>query len=150
MAAHEGSGPKRVREAFIDTNILLRYLLDDIPEQADAVESLLKQALRGEIVLKTNAMVIAEIIWTCESYYNLPREEIRNKVLTILNTPGLVVADSDLLAEAVLIYADKNIVFIDAYNGCWMKDQGVATVYTFDEKHYKRLEEVEGKVPRED
>jgi len=150
VAAHEDSGPERVREAFIDTNILLRYLLDDIPEQADAVESLLKQALRGEIALKTNGMVIAEIIWTCESYYNLARGEIRNKVLTILNTPGLVVADSDLLAEAIFIYVDKNIDFIDAYNGCWMKDQGVTTVYTFDEKHYKRLDRIVVKVPRED
>lgn len=150
MAAHEGSGPERVREAFIDTNILLRYLLDDIPEQADAVELLLKQALRGEIALKTNAIVIAEIIWTCELYYNLPRGEIRNKVLTILNTPGLVVVDSDLLAEAIFIYVDKNIDFIDAYNGCWMKDQGVTTVYTFDEKHYKRLGGIVVKVPRED
>lgn len=134
-------------EGFVDTNVLLRYLLDDVPEQADAVESLLREVAAGRLLLRTNSMVIAELVWTCESYYELPKEEIRDKVLMILNTPGLEVADRDLIATAVLVYADRNIDFIDAYNFCWMSDQEVTKVYTFDERHYKRLEGIETVVP---
>lgn len=128
---------------FVDTNILLRYLLDDIPEQADAAEAVIKEATEGKLTLQTNVMVIAELVWTCESYYDLPKEEIRDKTLMILNTPGLEVEDKDLIAEAILLYVDRNVDFIDAYNGCWMKAQGITQVYTFDESHYRRLE-VEG------
>lgn len=137
----------KLEEAFIDTNILLRYLLDDIPEQADAVEVLLQRAAAGKLILRTDAIVIAEIVWTCGSYYGLPKEEIRDKVLMILNTPGLRVENSDLLAEAALFYADKNVDFIDAYNASWMRAQGVRQVYTFDKRHYERMEGLEVSVP---
>lgn len=83
------AGEKAGRARFIDTNVILRYLLNDIPEQADAAEALFKAAAKGDLALKTNAMVIAELVWTCESYYELPKDEIRDKVLAILNPRDL-------------------------------------------------------------
>lgn len=56
-------------KVFIDTNLFLRYLLDDIPEQADAVEEILKEAYEGEPELWTNPMVIADSI-----FEEIPRE----------------------------------------------------------------------------
>ncbi len=146
--ADKRSDQKQPSEVFIDTNVLLRYLLDDIPEQADAVESLLLQASRGQVVLHTNALVLAEIVWTCESYYQLSKEEIQDKALMILNTPGLEVADRELITEAIFTYVDENIDFVDALNGCWMKQQGIQTIYTFDQKHYKRIQGIRAKAPR--
>ena len=146
--ADKPSNQKQSSEAFIDTNVLLRYLLDDVPEQADAVESLLLEASRGELTLHTNALVLAEIVWTCESYYQLPKEDIKDMVLMILNTPGLEIADRDLITEAIFTYADENIDYIDAFNACWMKQQGIETIYTFDQKHYKRIQGIRAKVPK--
>lgn len=134
-------------QGFVDTNIFLRYLLNDIPQQADVVEEILREAARGDLRLWTNSMVIAEIVWTCESYYGLPRGEIRDKVLMILNTPGLNVEDEGLAAKAVILYAEKRIDFIDAYNFCWMKDRKILDAYTFDRRHYSRLEGIEVHVP---
>lgn len=133
---------------FVDTNIFLRYLTNDIPAQANAVKELLWKAARGEIALETNTLVIAEIVWTLQSYYELPPEEIKDKVLGILNTPGLRVEDSDLVGRAILLYAEKNVDFIDAYNSCWMRDQGLTEVYTFDARHYKRLEGISPLIPQ--
>lgn len=135
------------RSRFVDTTILLRYLLDDIPEQASAVEAILKWAAAGKLALRANVMVTAAIIWTCESYYSLSKKEIGDKVLMILNTPGIEVEDKDLMAEAILLYVDQNVDYIDAYNACWMRTQGIAQVYTFDEHHYRRLEGIETLVP---
>ena len=83
-------GPEPV---FVDTVLFLRFLTDDIPELADHIEVLLKRAAAGELALATNSLVIAEIVWTLESTYKVPRESVRDKVLAILNTPGLEVAD---------------------------------------------------------
>ena len=52
---------------FVDTNLFLRYITNDVPEQADAVERLLQRAGAGEITLITNSLVICEIVWTLES-----------------------------------------------------------------------------------
>ncbi|RMF86682.1 MAG: hypothetical protein D6736_14535, partial [Nitrospinota bacterium] len=83
----------KAERIFADTNLFLRYLTNDVPAQADAVEQLLQRAATGEILLVTNSLVIAEIVWTLESFYGLTREAVKEKVLAILNTPGLEVGD---------------------------------------------------------
>jgi len=139
----------KTERVFADTNLFLRYLTNDIPAQADAVEALLRRASAGEIILVINSLVIAEVVWTLESYYGLPRDNIKAKVLAILNTPGLEAAEGDLLLEAIFWYADKNIDFVDAFNAAWMLAQGLATTYTFDRKHFSRIEGIRVHSPRE-
>jgi predicted nucleic acid-binding protein len=90
-----------IERAFIDTNLFLYYLTNDIPKKADHVETLLQDAALGKIVLVTTSLVIAEIVWTLTSFYGLSREQIHDRVLAILNTPGLEITESDLLIEAV-------------------------------------------------
>jgi predicted nucleic-acid-binding protein len=133
---------------FVDTNLFLRYLTNDVPRQADAVESLLKRASRGKVNLVTTSMVIAEIVWTLESYYELGRKEIQTMVLGILNTTGLEVADSDLLLQAMIPNADKNVDFIDAFNAAWMVRNDVNRIFTFDQKHFSRFEGIAVEAPR--
>jgi predicted nucleic-acid-binding protein len=135
--------------AFADTNLFLRYLTNDVPTQADAVEQLLRRASAGEIVLVINSLVIAEIVWTLESYYGLARDSVKSKILAILNTPGLEAAEGDLLLQAISWYADKNIDFIDAFNAAWLLARGLTTAYTFDHKHFSRLEGIRVQVPGE-
>ena len=59
------SQKKPGESVFADTNLFLRHLTNDVPEQADAVEGLLQKAAAGELVLVSNSMVVAEIVWTC-------------------------------------------------------------------------------------
>lgn len=133
--------------AFADTNLFLRFFTNDVPNQADAVEKLLEQARKSKITLLTNELVIAEIVWVLESSYQLDRGTIRKCVVGILNTPGVKVTSADLIMQAIDIYVTKNIDFIDAYNACWMKTNHIKTAYTFDRKHFSRVEGIEAKVP---
>jgi predicted nucleic-acid-binding protein len=132
---------------FADTNVFLRYLTNDVPEQADAVEHLLVRVMQGEIVLVTNSLVIAEIVWTLDSYYKLSRSDIREKIFAILNTPGLEVVDEDLIRQAIPWYVEKNVDFIDAYNAAWALTRGIRSACTFDQKHFSRFEGIEVCIP---
>jgi len=132
---------------FADTNLFLRYLTNDVPQQADAVERLLRQAAAGEIILVVNSLVIAEIVWVLESFYHLSRDDVRSKVMAILNTPGLEVPEANLVLQAITWYAEQNVDFIDAYNGAWMLAQGINTAYTFDREHFARLPGVKARAP---
>ena len=138
-----------MNELFVDTNVFLRFLTEDIPKQAQAVEHLLQHAAAGEITLSTSTIVMAEIIWTLRSYYELSREEVRDKVLAILNTPGLKVENANIIALAMAVYVDKNIDFIDAYNALWMGEKDLDQVVTFDTKHFSRVEGIRAKTPEE-
>ena len=125
--------------AFIDTNLFLRFLTNDVPRQADAVERLLQRAGVGEIQLVTNSMVIAEIVWTLESFYGLTPADIKTKVMAILGTPGIEVDDSSLVLQAIADYVEFNVDFADAFNAAWSVSQGMEKVFTFDQRHFRRL-----------
>lgn len=99
---------------FVDTNVFLRFLTNDVPEQAAAVEALFRRAAAGEVRLVTNTMVVAEIV-----------------------------------TDALLVYAEANVDFIDAYNACWMRQRGLCGVATFDKKHYSRFEGIAVHTPGE-
>ncbi len=139
----------KTERVFADTNLFLRYLTNDVPAQADAVEQLLHRASAGDVTLVTNSLVIAEIVWTLESYYALARDDIKDKILAIFNTPGLEVAEGDLLLQAIFWYAEKNIDFIDAFNAAWLLSQGLTAIYTFDRKHFSRVEGIAALSPEE-
>lgn len=136
--------PERV---FADTSLFLRYLTNDVPAQADAVEVLLRRAAAQEITLITSSLVIAEIVWTLESFYKLTRLAVREKVLAMLNTPGLEVADADLVLQSINSYFENNSDFVDAYNSAWLLAEGVTVAYTFDQDHLAPLPGLKAVVP---
>ena len=123
---------------FVDTNVFIRYMTDDFPEKTAACEKLFKRAFQNKETLFTTELVIAEIIWVLGSYYELSKDEVREKVEKILNTPNLFCPNKELILTALALYADKNIDYIDAYNALIIKEQKIATVYSFD-KHYERI-----------
>ena len=139
--------PERV---FADTNLFLRYLTNDLPEQADAVESLLRQASAGSLLLVTNALVIAEIVWTLQSFYQLDAGDIKAKILAILNTPGIEIEDAGLVLQAIADYADLNVDYADAYNAAWIRQYDMQSVYSFDKRHFERFGNLDVRVPTED
>lgn len=130
-----------------DTNLFLHFLTNDIPEQADQVVSALQRAAKGEIKLVVSSLVIAELVWTMESFYRLPRQAIQEKILAILNTPGLIVENAGCILRAMLWYVEKNVDYIDAYNAAWLLSQGGKTIFTFDLKHFNRLEGIAAQHP---
>ena len=105
-----------------------------------------KSALGGEITLSTSEMVIAELIWTLLSYYKVPKAQVVEKVSVILATENLFVPDKDILADALVLYARKNIDFIDAYNAVFMKYQGLREIYSYDQD-FETIEDIERKEP---
>lgn len=124
---------------FVDTNVFLRFLTNDDPVKAKRAEILFRDALRGKVKLATSLLVIAEIIWTLESFYNLEKSDIAGKVEKILNTPNLYCPEAPLLYMALDFYTHANIDFVDAYNAFHMKDQGLAEILTYDRKHFARI-----------
>lgn len=134
---------------FVDTNVFLRFLTDDLPEQAARVGDLLRQAEDGELTLVTSALVMAEMVWTLESYYGLPKDAVAGTVAAILNTPGLEVEHADLLAEAAVLYAAENVDFADAFNACWMREHDICFAYTFDQRHFARFGGIVAALPGE-
>ena len=136
----DGPHGTTARRLFVDANVFLRYLTNDIPEQADAAEAMLERAERGEVHLVTSVLVVAEVVWTLVSFYKRPREAVRDAVLALCHTPGLTVEGADLLVQAAEWHADENVDFADAYHAAWARAEGLDGVRTFNLKHFRRLD----------
>ena len=84
-------------------------------------------------------MVIAEIIWVLESYYELPKKKVREMLEKTLITPFLFCPQKDLILNALSLYDEKNIDYIDAYNASILREKGITEVYSYD-GHYDRID----------
>jgi len=127
-------------DLFVDTNVFLRYLTNDDPDKAERAEKLFKKAVGGKVSLETSLLVVAELVWTLESFYRVTRGDIAEKIGKILNTPNLYCDEGTKVLEALDLYADKNVDFIDAYHGVSLREVDGVKVVTYDWKHFKRME----------
>jgi len=123
-----------MEHAFLDANVVLRYLLRDDEAKAQRCLELLEKAERREIVLYTTDLVVAELVWVLESAvtYHLPREKIRELLLPVIFLPGLRLRGKRLYPQIFDLYVAQGIDFIDAYNAVQMGKQGVSRIYSYD------------------
>jgi predicted nucleic-acid-binding protein len=129
--------------AVIDTNLLVRYLTEDDAAKANDVRRLLVRAGKGEVRLLVPSVVIAELVWVLQSYYKLERQEIGPLLHAILHTRGLEVGDKSVVADAVAIYLETAMDFIDAWVVAYARAADVRSLYTFDRKHFKGVEGID-------
>ena len=126
-------------ERFVDTNVFLRFLTNDDPSKARRASALFKNAVAGKAQLRISLLVIAEIVWTLESFYDLEKVDIAEKVSLILNTPNLICPEARLIRLALDLYVQQNMDFIDAYHAHYLKDQQITQILTYDRKHFGRV-----------
>jgi len=125
---------------FVDTNVFLRFLTNDDPAKADRARALFQKAIDGEVELLTSLMVIAEIVWTLESFYGLEKSDIAKKVEAILSTPNLECPESEIIFQALDFYAEKNVDFIDAYHAFLLAEKEIPRILAYDRKHFGRVD----------
>src|SRR3990167_4755870 len=121
-----------MKSLVFDTNPFLRFLLNDIPEQTEQVTQLLIKAKTKEINIFVSQIVIFEIEFALRKYYKFPKNEVIEKLRTILTTPYLKVQDIEIFQEAIPLYFIKNIDFVDCFLLINAKRKN-SKIFTFDE-----------------
>lgn len=117
---------------FLDTNILLRYLTRDDDKKAQRAFDLLIRVEQGEEKVVTSSLVIFETVFTLQSFYKLPRQEIKALVLPIISLRGLHLPGKSVYYQAFDFYTTKNISFADAYNAAYMLSEQISDIYSWD------------------
>ena len=125
--------------AVVDTNLLVRYLTEDDPVKAKAVDDLLARAEQGRERLLVPSVVVAELAWVLESYYKMGTDQVAELVEAMLSTPGLEVQDASLIRAAIVTYLTDKVDFIDAWIMEFARSRKVDRVYTFDKRHFKEI-----------
>jgi len=114
--------------ALVDTNILVRHLTGDAPAQARRAT----EFLRGSHELVLTDLVLAELVYVLESFYERPREEVASAARALLAFPAIVVADRDLLLRSLEHYESNRLDFAEAYLAAGAELWGIDRVVSFD------------------
>lgn len=112
----------------IDSNLILRFLLNDNPKQAKAVQRLFESSI--EPIILTD-IVFAEVVWVLTSFYKLPKIEIIPKLKILISTKAIS-ANRKLLNSALSFYQLRNIDFIDAYLAAYCEEEKLRGIYSYD------------------
>ncbi len=101
---------------FLDTNIILRHLLNDDPVKSPACFHLIQAIEQGKASALSSHLSIAEVVFvpSNKKTYNLSREEIRDRLLPLINLPGLKIDKKRLFNRVFDLYASLPIDYIDS------------------------------------
>lgn len=116
----------------LDTNVLIRYLVQDDPDQAAvAVQAIETGVDRNERFL-IQPVVLCEAVWVLDSVYAASKEEIVTALNMILRTVQFEIADKDTVWQAFGDYQSGKADFSDYLIGRANTRQGAAPTLTFD------------------
>ncbi len=127
-----------MKQLIVDTNPFLRFLLNDVPYQKKEFEKLLNQAKKSQITLLVPQIVIFEINFALEKYYQYPKEEIIIKLKSIIEAPYLEVADFQIFLDCLKFYSELNLSLVDCFL-LTISEQQETELFTFDKNLQKLL-----------
>jgi predicted nucleic acid-binding protein len=114
--------------AFVDANVLVRHLTGDPPDQARRATDYLASA--ADLLLPD--LILAEVAYVLESFYEVPRTGVARSLRAVLAFPSIRVVDGELLHRAVEIYEVHRLDFADAYLVASAERAGVNAIASFD------------------
>lgn len=119
---------------FVDTNVFLRYLLDDDPHASPAAREMIDAIERETIRAWTSGLVLAELVFVLSSkrQYGLPADEIAEALLPLIQLPGLRLPNKGIYPRAFALYVDLGIDYIDAFHAALMEREGKREILSFD------------------
>lgn len=120
-----------MKSLVLDANVLLRFLLNDIQDQAQEAAELLLKAKSKKLKIYVPQIVIFEIFFALDKYYKFPKAEVTDKIKTLLITSYLEIEDRVIFQQALEFFKSKNIDFVDCFLICKTKENNF-TLFTFD------------------
>ena len=121
----------------IDTNILVRLLIQDDKKQAKVVQTLFNEAEQNKQSYFVTLLVILELIWVLEAVYDVTREDILHSFSELLSMPVLTFEKQSVLRGFILSASGTSFDLSDLLIAHSAINEECETTYTFDKKAAK-------------
>ena len=128
--------------AFVDTNLFIRFFVNDNAEQHRGACHLFKQVKLGQVKLIAPHTVIDEVVFVLSSpkLYQRSRQEIAACLTPLLKLRGMQVYQREVIVSALALYANTKLDFADCVTVALAKGGQVKSIYSFD----KDFDAIEG------
>jgi len=110
----------------IDTNYIIRYLVNDNIKMADIAEEIL---MTKKVFISSE--ILAEVVYVLLGVYEISKEDISNQLLELISFENISVSNYEIIYKAFKIFKTKNLDFVDCLL-CSYSNQD--EIITFDKK----------------
>ncbi len=118
--------------AALDTNILVRYLVEDDDAQLAAAKKLIRAAVRAGDTLYVPITVMLELEWVLRSNFGFAKDTVTETLSALLSTAELSF-ESELAIEVALAqYQASSADFSDCIHAALAYAAGESPLWTFD------------------
>jgi len=118
-------------EASLDTNVLLRFALRDIPDQFVRARTVLA---RPDARYRVADAVWLEMAYVLGGYYHLDRPAIVDVITSLMGIDSVVTDAATITAACTLFIDHPKLSFADCYLGAYADQTHATPLLTFDEK----------------
>jgi len=121
----------------LDTNVVIRYLVQDDKKQSASATRFIEKTLTTEIPGYINHITLCEIAWVLQRCYGVKKQQLREVIEALLTTKQLIVENVEITWKALREYDSNNTDFCDALIDQINKKSGCEHSVTFDKKAAK-------------
>ena len=118
----------------LDTNVLVRHIVQDNKKQAQAASKLIESFCTSENPGVVSLVVLCEFVWVLERGYKYPRHTIADVLRRMLSLEDISIERSDLAWQALNLYEKGRADYADYAIGLSHRNQGAQATYTFDRR----------------
>src|SRR5215831_17171924 len=101
------------KRRLVDTNLIVRYLVQDHEKHARAAGRLFEACDRGEMAVVVLPVVLAECVFVLESFYGHPRADIASALGRLITSPGVEISEVIVHLDAFERYKATRAHFVD-------------------------------------
>lgn len=124
----------------LDTNVIVRYLVQDDPKQSKAANRIIEHAVSNDELLGISLVTLCELVWVLESCYQTTKEEIISLIKQLLQIRQAWIENDDVVRQALHDFElHTGIDFADCLIGRQNIANDCAFTYTFDKLAAKKL-----------
>lgn len=117
----------------LDTNVLVRYLVQDDPGQSRKAAQVIAKRCTRDAPGFVNRIVLCELVWVLESAYGYSKDTIVTVLEKLLRTSQLKIEDMQSAWTAFRMYQKGKADFADCLLGTTNRLGGCNETVTFDQ-----------------
>ena len=119
----------------LDTNCILRWLLDDVPEHT----ALVTELINSEESFVVADVVLIETVFVLEKIKKISRESIQKAIMAVIQKDNII-CDKELFIVVLPLYKNyPKLSFVDCYLGVLAQRTNSTPLLTFDKKLANQL-----------
>lgn len=118
----------------LDTNVLVRYIVQDDPAQVATATAFIEKHCTAEAPGFVNNIVLVELVWVLERGYGYDKSAILSVLKQMAVTTELRLENVDSVWAAINAYETGSAGFSDCLIGVVNRQRTCLATYTFDRR----------------